>query len=308
VSGLSSTARMAHLNVASENSNGPVLMALSRVEHEGENENEKIVVFSVPTGSALDAVAIDHYLNGELYINVRTDAYPAGEIRGQIVPLDIVGRTRFEVTVSNTSDSSTLSIPSYGSNTSVTLSPGIFVVHANDEDPIIAAGVAADEAVEAFAEEGNPTLLQQTVPGAGIFNTPVGSTLPSLLESAQEYSFKVTAEPGNRLSLATSLMQSNDWFYTSNNGEQQGIALFGADGRPVSGDVSSQMVLWEAGTEEDEEAGAGAGQPLNFSETGQTGVDSVDGLVNSLMTNGKLDSVSSILNGDVVKVTIRPIP
>jgi hypothetical protein len=51
--------------------------------------------------------------------------------------------------------------------------------------------------------------------------------------------------------------QSNDWFYAP---DANGIALFGANGKPVNGDVTDQFYLWDAGTEKDEEIGIGSNQ------------------------------------------------
>jgi hypothetical protein len=48
--------------------------------------------------------------------------------------------------------------------------------------------------------------------------------------------------------------QSNDWFYAP---AESGIALF-KDGKPISGEISSQIILWDAGTEVDQEPGIGS--------------------------------------------------
>jgi hypothetical protein len=51
--------------------------------------------------------------------------------------------------------------------------------------------------------------------------------------------------------------QSNDWFYAP---DANGIALFDGKGKPVSGDVTNKLILWNAGTEVDEEIGIGPNQ------------------------------------------------
>jgi hypothetical protein len=51
--------------------------------------------------------------------------------------------------------------------------------------------------------------------------------------------------------------QSNDWFYAPS---PNGIALFDDKGKPVSGDITDQLYLWDAGTEKDEEIGIGPNQ------------------------------------------------
>src|SRR5260370_37052928 len=51
--------------------------------------------------------------------------------------------------------------------------------------------------------------------------------------------------------------QSNDLFYAP---REEGIALFDASGKPTRGDVTSQILLWDAGTEVNEEPGLGPNQ------------------------------------------------
>jgi hypothetical protein len=42
--------------------------------------------------------------------------------------------------------------------------------------------------------------------------------------------------------------------------QEDGIALFDANGKPIRGDVTSQILLWDAGTEVNEEPGLGPNQ------------------------------------------------
>ena len=51
--------------------------------------------------------------------------------------------------------------------------------------------------------------------------------------------------------------QSNDLFYAPG---AKGIALFDAKGKPLSTDITSQLQLWDAGTEVNEEPGLGPNQ------------------------------------------------
>jgi hypothetical protein len=50
--------------------------------------------------------------------------------------------------------------------------------------------------------------------------------------------------------------QSNDLFYSND----RPIALFDAGGKPVTGDMTAQLSLWDAGTEVNEEPGLGPNQ------------------------------------------------
>jgi hypothetical protein len=177
VTGLSSPARMAHIYSGASGRNGPVLIALN-IDEDGTN-------FKVPISSGLDAAGIDSYLNGELYVNVHTDDYPAGEVRAQLVPVDAEGRTRFSVEVSNVSTDSTLSTPSTGGAVAVALSPGAYFVHSTNTNPFVQRGSASSEALESLAENGNPYFLRADVRGSGVFDTPERAFIPSPIGSGE---------------------------------------------------------------------------------------------------------------------------
>lgn len=296
--GLSSAARMAHIHNAASGINGPVRISL--------NIDETGASFNVPNGAALDAVGIDNYLNGELYLNVHTDDYPAGEVRGQLIPADAEGRTRFSVQVSNVSTDATLSTPSTGGTVSVPLSPGAYLVHSATTNPFIQAGSASSEELEVLAEDGNAAFLRVATPGSGVFDTPDGATIPRPIDSGESYTFTITAVPGDKLSLLTMFVQSNDWFYTTYS-DDSGIALFDNEGTPVTGDVTDRLSLWESDTEEDQEPGTGTGQAPRQTED-DMGTQTVSGTTASLADKGKLDGLNNVLNGDVIRVTITPIP
>ena len=141
--------------------------------------------------------------------------------------------------------------------------PGVWAVHTA-ADPLFSAGQAdRGSGLEALAEDGDPSALaaalasQAGVSTSGAFNTPVGATEPGPLPPGGAYEFTVVAVPGDRLSFATMFVQSNDLFYAPDGA---GIALFHSDGTPVSGDVTAQVMLWDAGTEVNQEPGVGPDQ------------------------------------------------
>ena len=70
----------------------------------------------------------------------------------------------------------------------------------------------------------------------------------------EAFEITLTAGKGQSLSFATMLGESNDWFFAPGQG---GVALYDAAGMPVSGDVTAQIGLWNAGTEVDEEPAVG---------------------------------------------------
>ena len=88
------------------------------------------------------------------------------------------------------------------------------------------------------------------------------------------YEFSIAAYPGQYLTFATMFVHSNDWFFAP---DQDGIALFDADGIALSGDITEQIYLWNAGTEVDQTPGEGADQPP--SQAGPNTGEAENGLV-----------------------------
>ena len=91
----------------------------------------------------------------------------------------------------------------------------------------------------------------------GAFTTPVGADGPAPVLPGESYEWVFSAAPGERLSFATMFVQSNDWFVGT---APDGIALFGEDGTPVTGDISANLDVWDAGTEIDQDPGSGEDQ------------------------------------------------
>jgi hypothetical protein len=83
------------------------------------------------------------------------------------------------------------------------------------------------------------------------------------------FEFEVSGKPGERLTIATMLGQSNDLFYAP---REEGIALFDGTNKPIAGDITSQILLWDAGTEINEEPRLGPNQPA-FQAAPNTGPD-----------------------------------
>ena len=141
--------------------------------------------------------------------------------------------------------------------------PGVWVLHS-ESAPLFTTGEEdRDEGLEALAEDGDPTALAASLLAqgltAGIFNTPVCADSPRPLQSREFYEFEVTASPETPyLSFATMLVQSNDLFLAP---VENGIALFDEDGKAIGlQNVTHELLLWDAGTEANEEPGTGPNQ------------------------------------------------
>jgi len=147
------------------------------------------------------------------------------------------------------------------------LAPGTYEL--NDHPVAFFTPGEADRGVglEALAEDGNPGDLVGTINEmmgdgmvsfvADVFTTPIGADGPGTAGPGAAYEFTVDAYPGQYLTFATMFVQSNDWFFAPG---ADGIALFDADGNPISGDITGQIFLWDAGTEVGQTPGEGADQ------------------------------------------------
>jgi hypothetical protein len=170
--------------------------------------------------------------------------------------------TEFTVRIENVSTPMTLRL-STGATAPAPTAPTLWVVHTGD-NPVFRSGRPdAGLGLESLAEDGDPGRLAAALADAdgvrsvGAVNTPVGATAPGPILPGTAYEFKITAQPGERLTLAFMFGQSNDLFYAPNG---RGIALFDANGRPRGGDITSELILWDAGTEVNQEPGLGPDQ------------------------------------------------
>jgi hypothetical protein len=183
------------------------------------------------------------------------------------------------------------------------IAPGVYAVH-NGSSVLFAAGALdRGEGLEALAEDGDPSGLASAVSSrsgvveSGAFNTPEGAGGPAPAFPGEAYVFTVTAMPGDRLSLATMLVQSNDLFFAP---AEVGIALFDGGGSPYTGDITGMFLLWDAGTEVNQFPGVGSDQAPRqaTADTGET----EDGIVRQVNDGYLYPEVNQ-----VIRVTLTPI-
>jgi hypothetical protein len=194
--------------------------------------------------------------------------------------------TRFTVRIQNVSNSSTLRLAS-GRGVAVPVSAGVWVVHTSANPIFVPGEIEAGLGLKALAEAGLASVFAPNLSGlpgvraVGTFDTPIApairrnnasemrdagardaaprGVLSRMLQPGHRFEFTVSARPGDRLSLAAMVAQSNDGFIAPG---PTGIPLFDGEGRPVSGDVTAHLAIWDAGTEVNEEPGAGRNQGL----------------------------------------------
>ncbi|WP_281613962.1 spondin domain-containing protein [Flammeovirga sp. SubArs3] len=78
-----------------------------------------------------------------------------------------------------------------------------------------------------------------------------------LITPGNEQVITFNAGQGHYLNLATMFVQSNDLFYAP---ADDGIALYNDEGEALTGDITNQFYLWDAGTEVNEMPGTGENQ------------------------------------------------
>jgi len=210
----------------------------------------------------------------------------------------------FTVRIENVSVGNILKL-SNGKTAAVTVAPVLYVIHTN-RAPLFTSGEPdRGKRLEALAEDGPTGPLEKSLKGqpgiihVGSTDTPVGASGPGDIEPGGAFEF--TAKPGERLTIATMFVQSNDLFYAP---REEGIALFDASGKPIAGDVTSQILLWDAGTEVNEEPGLGPNQAL-LQPAPNTGP----------AEHGVVRPISEVKDGfhyptvpEVLRVTITPGP
>lgn len=212
------------------------------------------------------------------------------------------GPTKFTVRVENISNPEGMAA-SNGVKFPFALSPGMFVLSTKNSPLFMEKKVAPANGLEMQAEDGDPTGLIKSFEAMhhasnlhGVFNTPLRAMGAGPIRPGESYEYTFIAMPGMKLFTTMMFGQSNDWFYAP---DAKGIALFDAKGNPVNSDLTDRFILWNAGTEVDEEIGIGPNQGPRQKGV-NTGVDEhgVVSRVKDARWTGK--------NAEFFRVTITP--
>jgi hypothetical protein len=215
---------------------------------------------------------------------------------------EAIGRaTRFTIRVENISKGEALEL-SNGQSAPFVSAPVLWVIHGGASNPIFIGGAPdRGEGLELLAETGDPSTLVKALAGkpdivtVGADAKPVGAMVEGPITPGQKYEFQITAQPGQLLSTAWMFGQSNDLFYSN----ERPIALFSSSGKPRSSEMTSQLSLWDAGTEVNEEPGLGPNQGPRQA-TPDAGVPESQGIAHVR------DRYTYPRIGDVLRLTITP--
>lgn len=176
------------------------------------------------------------------------------------------------------------------------LAPVAWTVH-RELDALFIPGQAASAGLESLAEDGSPVMLVASLGDSNSGAAAIGrgaSEAAPIFAPTGNYSFEITAVPGDHLSFASMFVQSNDWFYALTN-----QPLFDLGGDPIEGSVTHQIKLYDAGTEFDETPGFGPHQPPR--QAGANSGPSQGGVVTQVTTGGFTNPAA------VIHVTITPV-
>jgi len=187
-----------------------------------------------------------------------------------------------------------------GASVPTPLAPGAYAIHSSDDPIFTASQVDRGVGLEGLAENGGGDALaaaiseRDGVSAAAGFAATVNTGEPGPAVPGDAYEFTFTASSGERLSFATMFVQSNGLFFATS---PAGIPFWDADGMVLDGDITSQVMLWDAGTAVNETLGQGPNQAPRQSAAGE-GEQEMSAI--DLVSDGFAYPATD----DVIKVTI----
>lgn len=145
-------------------------------------------------------------------------------------------------------------------------------------------------------------LQSQPLAESGTFQQP-----GMVISPGASSSFSFSAAKGEAIMFATMYGWSNDLFFAPVN---PGIQLYDATGKPIEGDVSSQIKLWDNGTRINQQPGASVNHPGTAEATAQNimEVNGSDAQGNTYLPASSLMQVSLKYDGNsMFTITIKNI-
>ena len=149
----------------------------------------------------------------------------------------------------------TLTLENRSSQTALktAFSQGVWQVSA--QPSLFEIGKNASAELQRLAESGETGPLQKSLSSQP--PTLLAGVWSETLAPGQKVTFNFKAKAGQKLSFATMLAESNDLLLAPANGS---LALFDSQNEPLSGDLSAQLELFDAGSEVNQAPGQGSFQ------------------------------------------------
>ena len=122
-----------------------------------------------------------------------------------------------------------------------------------------------------------------------------GTGTPPVILPGASVSFHFSASPGQAVTFATMYGWSNDLFFAPAN---PGITLYDTDKKPIEGDVSGEVKLWDNGTRINQVPGASVVHPGVADSSKIKEVAATDAQGNSYVTASKLLKATLKYDGD----------
>lgn len=116
-----------------------------------------------------------------------------------------------------------------------------------------------------------------------------------LIMPGESVSFTFSASPGQAISFACMYGASNDLFFAPEN---PGIMLYDSERKPVEGDVSGDIKLWDNGTRVNQQPGAGVNHPGVAENKNITEVNGTDAQGNTYLAASALVKATLKYNGN----------
>ncbi|MEN0052195.1 MAG: spondin domain-containing protein [Mucilaginibacter sp.] len=124
-----------------------------------------------------------------------------------------------------------------------------------------------------------------------------GTGSPALILPGQSVSIQFSAAKGEAITFASMYGWSNDLFFAPAN---PGILVYDTDGKPIEGDVSSQVKLWDNGTRINQKPGAAVNHPGVADTKSITEVKGSDAQGNTYLPASSLVKATLKYNGNSV--------
>lgn len=211
--------------------------------------------------------------------------------------------TQFTVTIENVSTPQTVATDR--AMGTVPMSPPTWAIYADGDDPLFEVGEKANLGTARIAEDGFPDEMlailgaDSDVKSFAAQTSPGGPDNGPAVFAGESVTFTISAVPGDKFQFETMFVQSNDWFYAFSGG---GVELFNGD-TPLSGDLTSRVNLYDAGTEQDTAPGTGPDQkPVQDPMATNVGPDEDEDIARA----AERHNFTIPSTADVIRITFTP--